>query len=134
MNVIIGLITQNEVDTFYIGTHGNFDAFARTVLRKLSNTYPYINVYTVLAYFRDADNDLDYGKTILPEGFENVPLRFAIDFRNKWMLKHSDYVISYVINNFGGAHKFSKLAKKQNKIVINIAKLQTKSPTQIYLP
>ena len=29
--------------------------------------------------------------TLLPEGIENVPPRFAISWRNKWMLERSDY-------------------------------------------
>ena len=120
--IIVELITENNVDTFYIGNQGNLDAMARVVLNRLKTAHPNIKIYTVLAYLRDADKCLDYGKTILPEGFENVPLRFAIDFRNRWMVKQSDYVVSYVTRDFGGAHKFYQLAQKQNKTVINIAK------------
>lgn len=118
---VIDLITTYNVDTYYIGNHGNFDATARSVLRKLKNTYPHIKIYTVLAYLRDVDNGIDYGETILPEGFENVPPRFAIDYRNRWMVKHSDFIISFVTHNFGGAYKYTELARAKRKTVINIS-------------
>lgn len=123
-SIIINLIEKNGVDIFYVGNQGNFDAITRAVLHRLKNIYTHIKIYTVLAYLRDANNGVDYGETILPEGFECVPLRFAIDFRNKWMVKQSDYIVTYLVCEFGGAYKFSKLAQKQNKTVINIAQYQ----------
>ena len=60
--------------------------------------------------------------TIFPEGIESVPKRFAIDFRNKWMVSHSDCVVVYVNKSFGGAAKFLDIAEKRGLTVINIAK------------
>lgn len=37
------------------------------------------------------------------------------------MIEHSDYVISYVKYDIGGAARFKELAEKKNRIVINIA-------------
>ena len=56
-----------------------------------------------------------------PEGIETVPKRFAISWRNKWMIQKSDYVITYIVYSWGGAAKFADLSKRVNKIVINIA-------------
>lgn len=50
-----------------------------------------------------------------------VPKRFAISWRNKWMLKQVDTVITYVTHPASGAWEFEKLAVKQGKRVINIA-------------
>lgn len=49
-----------------------------------------------------------------------VPRRFAIDKRNRWMIDHSDFVITYVSRSFGGAAKFKEIAEKKNRVVINI--------------
>ncbi len=61
--------------------------------------------------------------TILPEGIETVPRRFAINYRNKWMLGKSDIVITYVTRNIGGAWEFKQLAEKQDKTVVNLCVL-----------
>lgn len=63
----------------------------------------------------------DYSDTMLPEGIETVHPRFAISWRNKWMIKQSDYVVTYITHAWGGAAQFAEKAAKQNKIVINLA-------------
>ena len=75
----------------------------------------------VLAYLPIQEDPLcDADHTLLPEGIETVPPRFAIEYRNKWMIDHSDIVITYVHRSFGGAAKFKELAEKKNKVVIQI--------------
>ena len=59
-------------------------------------------------------------ETLLPDGIEVGPARFAIDRRNKWMIEQADYVITYVTHSWGGAAKFKELAEKKGKTVINI--------------
>ena len=55
------------------------------------------------------------------EGIENHLPRFAIAFRNRWMIKKSDYVVTYVTRSFGGAYKFKTLSVTKNKTVIEIS-------------
>ena len=57
---------------------------------------------------------------MLPEGIEAVHPRFAISWRNKWMIKQSDYVVTYITHPWGGAAQFAEMAKKQQKAVINL--------------
>lgn len=64
--------------------------------------------------------DKSYDSSLYPEGLETVPRRFAIINRNKYMLRKSDIVISYVIASYGGAYTACKYAKSQNKIIINL--------------
>lgn len=114
------LIENKGVDLFYVGNQGNFDAMARKVLSELSQTYP-ITYRVVFAYFPKEEMEYsDY--TILPDGIEAVPPRFAISYRNKWMLEKADYVITYVTHHTGGAAQFKTMAKKQGKIVIECGK------------
>lgn len=121
---IVELIEQCGVDTFYVGNQGFFDAFVRSILKELTKEYPHIRYAVVMAYMPNTNDDFDYrdySDTMIPEGIERVPRRFAIDWCNKWMLKRCDYVICYVNYSWGGAAKFAELAEKQRKTVINLA-------------
>ena len=81
---LIDLIENKNATVFYVGNHGNFDAMVRRQLEDLSKTYP-IKYYVVLAYMPSKNGTPDE-HSILPEGIETVPRRFAINYRNKWML------------------------------------------------
>ena len=110
---LIDLIENKNATLFYVGNHGNFDAMVCRQLEDLSKTYP-IKYYVVLAYM-PSKNDNPDEHSILPEGIETVPRRFAINYRNKWMLNKSDIVVTYVTRNFGGAWEFEQIAEKQKK-------------------
>ena len=109
------------VTDFYVGNQGAFDKMVYRTLEKISNENKKIRVSVVLAYLPTQENV--YKNTIYPEGLECVPKKFAISHRNKWMIEHSDYVISYVTRTFGGASQFCELARKKGKEIINIANL-----------
>ena len=66
------------------------------------------------------END-DYSNTILPEGIESVHPRYAISWRNNWMLQQSDYVVTYITHGWGGAAQYADKARRQKKTVINIS-------------
>ena len=118
--VISELIEQQGIKQFYVGHQGSFDAMARSLLTEFEQTHG-ISYEIVLAYLPRQDDPLcDTDHTLLPEGIETVPPRFAIEYRNKWMIDHSDIVVTYVHRSFGGAAKFKKLAEKRNKVVIQI--------------
>ena len=115
---LIDLIENKNTTLFYVGNHGNFDAMVRRQLEDLSKTYP-IKYYVVLASMPNK-NDIPDEHSILPEGIETVPRRFAINYRNKWMLNKSDIVVTYVTRNFGGAWEFKRLAERHEKEMINL--------------
>lgn len=120
---IVDLIETKGVDVFYVGNHGNFDAMVKSVLLELSEQYN-INYYIVLAYLPfNKTEGADYSHTVYPEGIEATPKRFAISFRNKWMIEQSDYVISYITHSFGGAAQFVERARKKGKTIINLSEL-----------
>lgn len=118
---IIDLILNENVDMFYVGNHGHFDSMVRSILRELQMAYPQIGYAVVLAYMpgKSAEGE-DYSDTMLPEGIERVPKRFAISWRNNWMLEHSDYVVAYVTHSWGGAVQFVEKAEKRGQKVIYI--------------
>ena len=118
------MIVEHGVTQFYVGDKGAFDRMAASALREAKLTYPHIDYKIVLAYMpgkRDAlscETEMD---TLLPDGIETVTRRFAISFRNKWMVNKSDFVICYITHSFGGAAQYVELAKRQGKSIINLA-------------
>ena len=121
--VLIDLIEKYDVDMFYVGQQGVFDGIVHSVLKELASVYPHIRYAVVLERLppkRDEFDTRDYSDTMLPEGIETVHPRFAISWRNKWMLKQSDYVVTYTTHSWGGAAQFAESAKKQSKKVINL--------------
>ena len=115
---LIDLIENKNATLFYVGNHGNFDAMVRRQLEDLSKTYP-IKYYVVLAYM-PSKNDVPDEYSILPEGIETVPRRFAINYRNKWMLNKSDIVVTYVTRNLGGTWEFKQMAERSEKTILNL--------------
>ena len=101
-----------------------YAAIVRSTLKELVLLYPHINYAVVLERMppkRDEFDTRDYSDTMLPEGIENVHPRFAISWRNKWIIKQSDYVVTYVTHSWGGAAQFAEMAKRQKKTAINLA-------------
>ena len=123
---LIHLIEDQKANNFYVGNQGSFDSIVKTTLKKLKQQYSHINYAVVLAYMpgkAEKTDNFDYSVTIFPDGLENTPPKYAIVKRNRWMIDQADVVITYINRNFGGAAKFQELAKKKNKIVINLASL-----------
>ncbi len=115
---LIDLIENKDVNLFYVGNNGNFDFMVRNQLEKLSTIYS-IKYYVVLAYLPYQQPNIK--NTLLPEGIEELPPKHAIPYRNEWMIKKSDYVVTYVKRSFGGAYRFKNLSISQNKTVIEIS-------------
>ena len=120
--VLIDLITNYDVDMFYVGNQGQFDAIVRGVLQELKKEYPKINYAVVLAYMPVQQTEYDNcSDTMFPEGIESVHPRYAISWRNNWMLQQSDYVVTYVAHSWGGAAQYAAKAKRNGNIVINLS-------------
>ncbi len=113
------LITEKKVLTFYVGTQGNFDSLVYRALCSLRANFPKIQINRVLAYF-PKDNCL-IPDSILPEGIELLHPRYAISWRNRWMIERSDFVIAYITHNYGGAARFVDEANRKEKTIIKIS-------------
>ena len=118
---LVDLIENHDATEFYVGNHGNFDTMVRRQLENLSQTYP-VTYNIVLAYIPTKKSEYDsFTNTLLPEGIESVPKRFAISYRNKWMIEQADVVVTYVTHSFGGAAQFKAMAERQGKTVIELS-------------
>ena len=119
--VLLDLIINYEVDMFYVGHQGQFDAIVRGVLQALSKDFPQIRYAVVLAYVPGKKSEDDtFSDTMLPEGIECVHSRYAISWRNNWMLKQSDYVVTCITHSWGGAYKYAEKAKRLGKTIVAI--------------
>ena len=96
---------------------------ALAVLSELSDTRAF-RFYIVLAYLPAEKENPCSDHTILPdliEKIENIPPRFAIHYRNKFMFGAADIVVTYVKHSWGGAAKYKRLAEKKNRRVIELS-------------
>lgn len=116
-STLIELIENHNANLFYVGNNGNFDSMVYRQLKNLSQKYN-IEYIVVLPYL--SDKDINQTDTLFPEGLEFVPPRFAISWRNKWMIQHSDTIVSCTTRDYGGAWQFTELARKQGKKIIKI--------------
>ena len=122
--VLVDLIEHHAVDRFYVGCQGSFDRLVCSVLRELELEYPHIYYAVVLERLpgkQDNNQNQNYSDTMLPEGIERAHPRYAIAWRNHWMLRQADYVVVYVTHTWGGAAQFAAKAVRQKKIVVNLA-------------
>ncbi|MBQ8495300.1 MAG: hypothetical protein IJ465_06055 [Clostridia bacterium] len=121
-NLLKDLIVHWHATVFYVGHQGNFDRIVWKTLENLQQRYPYIQIAIVLAYLPTQRNQHNFShkNTVYPDGLENVPPKFAISHRNRWMIKQADTVITYIVHNHGGAAQCKNTAEKQGKHIINM--------------
>ncbi len=120
--VLTDLIINQGVELFYVGNHGQFDAVVHRILRDLKQECPQMNYAVVLAYLPGKSNALEHDSdTMLPEGIEAVHPRYTISWRNHWMLRQWDFVVTYITHNWGGAAQYAQKAARLGCTVINLA-------------
>lgn len=106
---------------FFLGGYGEFDNLAACVVNKLKKQYPNVSSVLVLAYPSVKKDCTLYDGSVYPP-LENVPRKYAIVKRNKWMVDNSDVVIAYVLYDWGGAAKTLEYATKNQKIIVSYSK------------
>ena len=113
------LITAHAVDTFYVGHHGNFDRDAISYLGRLKRKHPEISYCVVLSRL-PCPNWLEGIPTLLPEGIESIPPKYAILYRNDFMLKRADYVVVHQRYKYGGTARMVERARRLKKPIIHL--------------
>ncbi len=123
--VLRDLICRQGVSSFYVGSQGRFDALAHGMLMKLQQKSPHIRYGVILAYPPQNTGEYECSDdTMLPEGIELVHPKYAISWRNNWMLKQADCVVAYIAHPWGGAAQCTAKARRQGKQVINLADMK----------
>lgn len=122
------LVGDNEAELF-LGGYGNFDEFAYACSKKFKERHPKVSLVFVTPYLTldYQKNHLEYKSriydSILYPEIEGKPLRFAITYRNRYMVEQADYIIAYIAHSSGGAYRTFKYAKKLGKEIYNIGSL-----------
>ena len=112
---------------FFFGGYGCFDNLAYTCVNELVIPYKikktFVTPYITESYLKNnvEYHRYKYDELLYPE-LENVPYRFAISARNRWMVENSDVVICYIERAYGGAYQALKGGK--NKKIINLGKIR----------
>ena len=119
-NTIEELIGQG-VDEFLVGHQGQFDSMVRRCLKSFREKYHHIHYSVVLAYLpTERQGYEDYTDTMYPEGIEAVHPKYAIDWRNRYLVDSAGICVCYIDHTWGGAYKFVRLAKKHGRRIINL--------------
>ena len=124
---ILETVVKDEPVELYLGEYGDFDALAYDCCKKYQATHPrvsliFISPYITLSYQKThlAYQKERYDGILYPE-IEDKPLRFAIVYRNRWMVDKADVVICGIAHDWGGAYKTYRYAKKKGKEIYNIS-------------
>ena len=110
----------------YLGGYGDFDSFAYDCCKKYKANHPNISLVFVTPYLtiEYQKNHLDYQMTnydsILYPEIEDKPPRFAISYRNRWMVERADLVVCGVERAYGGAYQTYRYATRKDKPVFHL--------------
>lgn len=125
-NILENTIGEAPAD-IYLGGYGNFDSFAYQCAKKYKSSHPDVKLVFVSPYY-DVEyqrNYLHHQKSrydlIVYPSIEDKPKRFAIIYRNRYMVDMADVVIAYIDHNTGGAYQTYKYAKRNGKVIYNLA-------------
>ncbi len=126
ITVVTNLVVNKGVNTFYIGNHGRFDALSASAVRMVKQNHKYVKLILVLPKMsltieknKEYYSDM-YDEVIIPAESDAAHYKAMITVRNKWMVDNSDYIITYIRKDIGGAHSTLKYAEKKNIIVVNL--------------
>lgn len=127
ISLLCEILDKDRSTVFYFGGYGAFDSFAFCCVKGCKQRYNtlktvFITPYITPKYEKLANAKIVYDECIYPE-LENVPLKFSIIERNKWMVEKSDIVVAYVNRGWGGARKTLEYAIRNKKRVFNLAEL-----------
>lgn len=120
LNNTVEQLIEQGADIFLLGGYGAFDRMASSVVWELKKKYPHVQSVLVKPYL---DCDLDESQcdwTVSPR-LENVPHRYAISHRNRYMVDKSNVVVAYVQHNWGGAFATLEYAQQKEKNIIRFA-------------
>ncbi len=127
---LLTLLEQRIGDTpaeLFLGGYGNFDSFAFECAKKYKEAHPSVSLIFVTPYMT-----LDYQRTrlvhekkrydsIIYPHIEDKPLKYAISYRNRYMVEQADLLICYLTHTWGGAYRTYRYARAKGKCILNLA-------------
>lgn len=122
--IISELLNNKEYVEFYVGRNGDFDTMVASAVKRGQKAYGAANSSLILVLpYTVSDMELleqFYDEIWLPEELYKVHYKSAITKRNEWLVKNSDLLVAYVVNDSGGAAYCLKQAQKEGVQIKNI--------------
>lgn len=110
---------------FFLGEYGAFDSFAYRCAKKYKDKHPQSKLIFIAPYISYSIEYTGYLNECFDEiiypPLENVPLKYAIVHRNRWIVNEADLIVSYVSHKYGGAYATYSYARRKNKRIYNIS-------------
>ena len=113
-------------DELLFGGYGTFDSFAFELCKRYKESGKRVSLHYVTPYITPefqrsvlSGFEKTYDSIIYPE-IERAPLRYAISYRNRWIVERADVIIVGVDHKYGGAYAACKYAERKGKRIINI--------------
>ena len=115
------LAMDKQVELF-LGGYGAFDRFAYECGKQYQKIHADFTLVFVTPYLRfpKGFDETQYDRILYPE-LEQVPKKFAIIHRNRFMMEQADVVIAYIEHTWGGAYQSYQYAKRKGKTIFNLA-------------
>ena len=116
----IDLIKNKGVDTFLVGTKGEFETLSHKMMEQIQCDYPDIKIMLVIAYVKDLERcPYNFDDIYYPTKAELVNKRWSISRRNEWIIEQTDYIIA--CNQYQGrAYDYCQRAMRKGKEIIEI--------------
>ncbi|MBQ2825007.1 MAG: hypothetical protein IJF19_01920 [Clostridia bacterium] len=119
--VIVQMIEKDRVELFLVGKEGGFNKMVQRLLGELEEIYPHIRYGVVFAYRRKKDKSAHSKNVIFPKDLGDVPRKYAVAYRNRWLIQRSDCAVVYVKKKFGELSRVEEVAQVQGLKIINVA-------------
>ena len=120
--ILTELILKWDIDTFYVGNEGLFDAAAHWTLYDLKKTYLQVKCAVVMPYIPENLNE-NCEDALIPEGIEDVDPQVVLPWRDTWMIKNSDYIFVYFPDQQEHLTEYESMAEMNGKTVVNLNRL-----------
>lgn len=126
-NKLISILEKKIGDSsaeLYLGGYGEFDSFCYACCKEYQQDHPLVRLVYVTPYLKiDPIYEKNYDSVIYP-ALEDKPKRYAISYRNKYMVEKADLIIAYINHDWGGAYKTYEYAMRKNKRIINLCDIK----------
>lgn len=127
-NCILDLVVNKNVSCFYVGNNGDFDKLCAQIVRRIKREFKEKNIKlylvvpkmsTTISNNREYYEEM-YDEVIIPSESDAAHYKAMITIRNKWMVENSDYIVTYIKTEYGGAYNTYKYAQKQDIVIIDL--------------
>lgn len=129
LEVLKEKVGDGKVEMLF-GGYGYFDDFAYDCAKKLKETNQkvaliYVTPYLTVNYQSDQLKHIEksYDGIVYPD-IEDKPMKFAISYRNRWMVDKADFIIFGIDHDWGGAYNTYIYAKRKKKTIYNVTGIE----------